>query len=240
MLCAAQVRARAEIVVDDSVTAEDLKPWYNQFCKRPCFHDEYLSTFNKDHVHLVDCAPTDTDGGGVQLINEKGPVIHGEEYPLDVLIYATGFEWMATATFNMVVGRGGTTLADKWSTGTKTLFGVHSRGFPNLFIMQGPQGGGGSFNFTGVIEQHANYISWVLDHMRDNGHNVMDVDQEMEDEYAQHCAEADTGSRPLRDCISYYNGEGESRPGDLAYYGGRQWNKRVEMAQKTLVGYEFA
>ena len=55
---------------------------------------------------------------------------------------------MATATFNMVVGRGGQTLADKWSAGTKTYLGLHSRGFPNLLIMQGPQGGGGSFNFV--------------------------------------------------------------------------------------------
>ena len=77
----------------------------------------------------------------------------GKEYPLDVLIYATGFQWMATSTFNMIKGRGGRTLRDKWSEeGTKTFLGLHSHGFPNLFIVSGPQGGGGQFNFTRTIE----------------------------------------------------------------------------------------
>ena len=157
-----------------------------------------------------------------------------------MLIYATGFEWMATATFNMVVGRGGQTLADKWSAGTKTYLGLHSRGFPNLLIMQGPQGGGGSFNFTSVIEAHSGYIEWLLSSMREAGQTVVDVEEEAELEYAQHCAEADTASAPLRDCISYYNGEGQARPGDLAYYGGRAWNKRVAMAQKDQKDYIFS
>ena len=94
----------------------------------------------------------------------------GVEYPLDVLIYATGFQWMATSTFNMVVGRGGRTLSEKWQTeGTKTFLGLHSQGFPNLFIVTGPQGGGGSFNFTDAIDTHGDYVVWMLSTMRDRG-----------------------------------------------------------------------
>ena len=163
------------------------------------------------------------------------------EYPLDVLIYATGFQWMATSTFNMIVGRGGRTLSEKWQTeGTKTFLGLHSHGFPNLFIVTGPQGGGGSFNFTDAIDDARRLHR--LDarrRMRDRGVDVVDVKQEPEEAYAEHCREADIATAPLRDCLSYYNGHGEAEPGSLAYYGGRRWQKcRIE-AQETLEPYVF-
>ncbi len=230
-----QIRARVADTVDDEAIAQALMPYYPYGCKRPAFHDEYLPTFNLDHVTLVDCAPL-----GVQLINERGVVHEGVEYPLDVLVYATGFQWMATSTFNMVEGREGRTLSDKWSEeGTKTFLGVHSRGFPNLFIMTGPQGGGGSFNFTDAIEQHARHITWMLTLMRDNGHAVVDVNEADEEAYVEHCAEADIATAPLRDCISYYNGEGQAAPGSLAYYGGGNWHKWRKRAQETLEPFAF-
>ncbi len=230
-----QIRARIDAIVEDPVTAEALKPYYPYGCKRPTFHDEYLPTFNKPHVHLVDTAPL-----GVSLINERGVVHDGTEYPLDVLIYATGFQWMATSTFNMVTGRGGRTLSEKWqSEGTKTFLGLHSEGFPNLFIVTGPQGGGGSFNFTDAIEQHVEYVAWMLSEMRDRGHDVVDITAESEEAYAEHCRVADIATAPLRDCISYYNGHGEAEPGSLAYYGGNQWHKYRVAAQESLDPYVF-
>ena len=230
-----QIRARVDAIVEDPKTAAALKPYYPYGCKRPTFHDEYLPTFNRPNVHLVDTAPR-----GVQKINEHGVVHDGTEYPLDVLIYATGFDWMATASFNMIKGRGGKTLSEKWQThGTKTYLGLHSHGFPNLFIVTGPQGGGGSFNFTDAIVQHTEYIVWMLDHMRSNGHAVVDVEQEPEDKWSDHCARADTVTRPLRDCITYYNGHGEAEPGSLAYYGGGQWHKWRLRAQESLEAYMF-
>jgi cyclohexanone monooxygenase len=258
-----QIRARVDEEVDDPQTAALLKPYYPYGCKRPvrsldvslhsiavilstvlisahvllqCFHDEYLAAFNLPHVHLVDCA----EEGGVQLINEKGPVVQGQQYELDVLIYATGFVWMGTGSFNNITGRDGSTLAEKWAPeGTKTFLGLHSHGFPNMFIMSGPQGGGGSFNFTTAADEHGHYLQWLLDHMRTHKLDVVDVQQQAEDEYVQHCYDADKASAPLRDCITYYNGEGTARPGSLAYYGGREWAKRVAQAQDTLAPYIF-
>ncbi|MPY92185.1 MAG: SidA/IucD/PvdA family monooxygenase [Acidimicrobiia bacterium] len=230
-----QVRARVDAIVEDPKTAEALKPYYPYGCKRPTFHDEYLPTFNKPHVTLVDTAPR-----GVTEINENGVVHDGTEYPLDVLIYATGFQWMATSTFNMVTGRGGQTLSEKWqSEGTKTFLGLHSHGFPNLFIVTGPQGGGGSFNFTDAINDHGDYIAWMLQTMRDQRIDVVDVKKETEDAYAEHCRLMDMSTAPLRDCISYYNGHGEAEPGSLAYYGGRRWHKWRVGAQDTLDPYVF-
>ena len=228
-----QIRARVDAIVEDPVTAAALKPYYPYGCKRPTFHDEYLPTFNLPHVHLVDTAPR-----GVSEINARGVVHDGKEYPLDVLIYATGFQWMATSTFNMIVGREGRTLRDKWQEeGTKTFLGLHSKGFPNLFLISGPQGGGGSFNFTNAIEEHGDYVVWLLETMRDQGNGVVDVEAEHEDTYAKHCRDADQLTRPLRDCITYYNGHGEAEAGSLAYYGGGTWHKYRTRAQETLEPY---
>jgi cyclohexanone monooxygenase len=168
-------------------------------------------------------------------------VVHdGVEYPLDVLIYATGFQWMATSTFNMVVGRGGQTLSDKWQTeGTKTFLGLHSEGFPNLFIVTGPQGGGGSFNFTDAIDSHNDYVVWMLSELRDRGEQIVDVSSEAEDAYAEHCRVSDIATAPLRDCLSYYNGHGDAAPGSLAYYGGGQWHKWRVRAAETMEPYVF-
>ena len=231
-----QIRARVDAIVRDPRTAAALKPYYPYGCKRPTFHDEYLPTFNLPHVHLVDTAPK-----GVSEINERGVVHDGVEYPLDVLIYATGFEWMGTGAFNMIRGRAGKTLKEKWEAeGTRTFLGMHSSGFPNLLIMNGPQGGGGQFNFTRVSEMHARYIVWVLETMRDRGAQSIDVTPRAEDEYAEHCADMDRLSAPLRDCISYYNGDGNAKPGSLAYYGGgERWHKRRMAAQETLGPYVF-
>ncbi len=230
-----QIRARVDAIVDDPKTAEALKPYYPYGCKRPTFHDEYLPTFNLPNVTLVDTAPL-----GVSEINERGVVHDGVEYPLDVLIYATGFQWMATSTFNMIKGREGVTLSDKWkSKGTRTFLGLHSKGFPNLFIVSGPQGGGGSFNFTDAIEQHGDYIIWMLTAMRDKAIQVVDVTEESEETYAEHCRVADIGTAPLRDCISYYNGHGDAEPGSLAYYGGGNWHKYRIAAQDSLKPYIF-
>jgi len=231
-----QIRARVDAIVKDPKTAAALKPYYPYGCKRPTFHDEFLPSFNLPQVTLVDTAPL-----GVARINEQGVVHAGQTYPLDVLVYATGFQWMATSTFNMISGRGGVTLREKWRTeGVKTFLGLHSEGFPNLFIMSGPQGGGGQFNFTLGIESHTDYVVWMLKTMRDRGARLVDIRKQPEVDYAAHCAEVDLMSRALRDCLSYYNGDGDAAPGSLAYYGGpKQWHSLRVAAQASLEPYLF-
>ena len=232
-----QIRARVDSIVKDPKTAAALKPFYPYGCKRPTFHDEYLPTFNLPHVTLVDTAPL-----GVSTINAHGVVHDGIEYPLDVLIYATGFQWMATSTFNMITGRDGKTLRQKWKDeGVRTFLGLHSHGFPNLFIMSGPQGGGGQFNFTLGIEAHTDYVIWMLKTLRDSNTRVVDIRKELEIEYAAHCREVDIATSALRDCLSYYNGDGGAEPGSLAYYGGPQkWHALRRDAQDSLEPYVFA
>ena len=230
-----QIRERVDAIVEDPKTAAALKPYYAYGCKRPTFHDEYLPTFNKPNVHLVDTAPR-----GVSEITETGIVHDGVEYPVDVLIYATGFQWMATATFDMIKGCDGRTLKQTWDEdGTKTWLGMQTKGFPNMFVITGPQGGGGSFNFTDTIEDHGNYVQWMLDTMAEKGADVVDITEESQVEYAEHCAQADIASAPLRDCISYYDHEGTAKPGQLVYYGGGRWHKYRIKGQESLAPYVF-
>ncbi|HEY8949482.1 MAG TPA: NAD(P)/FAD-dependent oxidoreductase, partial [Rhizomicrobium sp.] len=149
-----QIRARAEAIVKDPNVAESLKPYYRQFCKRPCFHDEYLDTFNRPNVTLVD-----TQGKGVDRITENGVVANGKEYKLDCLIYGTGFEvgtGYARRSGYEVYGKGGQSLTDKWKDGVSTFHGFYSRGFPNMFLVSNTQSGF-TANFPHMLNEQSKH-----------------------------------------------------------------------------------
>src|SRR5688572_21922421 len=122
-----EIRARVGSIVRDRATAERLKAWYRQLCKRPCFHDEYLQAYNEPGTYLVD-----TDGKGVERITETGVVARGREYEVDCIIYASGFEvgtpYTRRAGFDLV-GRDGVKLSDYWAEGMRTKHGIHVHGF---------------------------------------------------------------------------------------------------------------
>ena len=107
-----RIHKRIDEIVEDQKTADALKPWYMFMCKRPCFHNDYLPTFNRDNVHLID-----TNGQGITEIGPSGPIFDGTEYKLDLLIYATGFEVQKTGTYNRILGVGGHDLQDKYAEG---------------------------------------------------------------------------------------------------------------------------
>ena len=120
---------------------------------------------------------------------------------------------MATSTFNMVVGRGGRSLTEKWQTdGTRRSSACTAAGFPNLFIMTGPQGGGGSFNFTDAIDTHADYVVWMLSTMRDTATKSSTSTQDARGGVRRALPRSRHRHRPAADCLSYYNGHGEAEP----------------------------
>lgn len=138
-----KARARVEEIVKDKETAEKLKGWYPVWCKRPTFSDEYLQTYNRENVHLVD-----TNGKGVERATEKGLVVDAVEYPLDILILSTGFLGPAEGGGDPTIrsgvqffGRGGRDISEKWETnGASALHGFMTNGFPNLFFHTAIQG----------------------------------------------------------------------------------------------------
>ena len=172
-----QIRARVENIVSDPSTAEHLKPWYRQFCKRPCFHDDYLATFNRPTVELVD-----TDGRGVDYITEKGVVANGIEYEIDCLIYATGFEvgtnFSRRAGYE-IYGVDGKSLTQHWDDGARTFHGFHSRGFPNCFIVSGVQSGF-TVNIPHMLEEQARHIGYILNQISEQGATRIETSEESE------------------------------------------------------------
>ena len=96
------------------------------------------------------------------------------------------------------------------------------------------------FNFTRVIDAHADYVVWMLKTLKDKGAATVDIKKDAENAYAEHCREADINTQPLRDCISYYNGHGDGEPGSLAYYGGaKKWHEKRQEAQESMEAYIF-
>ena len=158
-----KIRARAEEIVNDPKTAESLKPYYRQFCKRPCFHDEYLKTYNRESVTLVD-----TDGKGLDKITEKGIFFNGKEYEVDCIIFATGFEVGTEYTRRSgyeIVGKNNLSISEKWKDGLVTYHGMHCRGFPNTFFF-GPAQGGFTANYTHSLDEQSIHLSYILDTMK--------------------------------------------------------------------------
>jgi cyclohexanone monooxygenase len=203
-----QVRARVDQTVQDKATAEALKPYYNQFCKRPCFHDEYLAAFNRPNVHLID-----TQGRGVERITEKGVVVDGVEYELDCLIYATGFEVGTSYTRRSgyeLYGRGGQALSQKWADGISTLHGLHSRGFPNCFIISNAQSGF-TANFPHMINEQSKHIAYIVKHAADHQIRLVEASEEAEAKWVQTIIDLSIMRQQfLEECTpGYYNNEGK-------------------------------
>ena len=211
-----RIHRRIDEIVNDPSTADALKPWYMFMCKRPCFHNDYLPSFNLPNVHLVD-----TQGQGITQISPQGPVFDGKEYGLDLLIYATGFEVQQTGIYNDIVGAGGVNLQDKYAQGIRTLLGIHTAGFPNLFIMGGYQASF-QFNLTEMLQTQGDHIAACIDYVRANGHHALDVKDEAEEWWVQNVIQHRGKTSRSEECTpGYYNFEGnEQRRQDGNYNGG--------------------
>ena len=218
-------RRRVEELVADPATAEILKPYYRYLCKRPCFHDEYLPAFNNPNVTLVDCP------AGIERITEQGPVVDGKQYEVDCIIYGTGFEAELTPLYRRagheIVGRGGVTLAEKWADGAASLFGMMSRGFPNMFVMPAPgQQAVVTVNYTQLAVLGAEFIGGAVGLLEERGVEVFDVSAEAEEAWTQKIVDSFVdGSAVMSACTpSRINNEGhpeaheppqrQLRPGD--------------------------
>ena len=213
-----EIRARVDAIVRDPATAEKLKAWYRQLCKRPCFHDEYLQSFNLPSVHLVD-----TGGKGVDRITPKGIVASGHEYELDCIVYASGFEvgtdFARRAGFD-VIGRDGRTLADHWRDGMRTMHGLHVHGFPNLFIVQAFQGGNLISNVPHNLYDGARTVAGVVERASATGSSRVEVTQDAEEAWMQLILSGESLLQG-RDCTpGYYNNEGHPEDPRIRFFVG--------------------
>ena len=206
-----EIRGRVDENVSKVEAAEALKPWYRQFCKRPTFNDEYLDTFNRDNVHLIDVSDTK----GVEQITENAVVANGIEFDVDCIIYATGFEITTSAHRRVdfdTIGRDGQSLYDHWADGFRTLHGLSSHGFPNWFTI-GINQNGLSPNMTAMFDDQAVHVSYIIDQVKKRGLQVAEVSSEAEQAWVtQIVTLAGTGASEFLEACTpgYYNREATS------------------------------
>ena len=203
-----EIRTRAVTVVEDRKTGEALQAWYRQLCKRPCFHDQYLQAFNRPSATLVH-----TDGKGVERIDETGLWVDGEHYEVDCIIHSTGFE-VGTPTEERTgfdpIGKGGHKLSAAWSDGMRTLHGLNSAGFPNLFLVQFAQAANFIVNVPHNWMETGTSIAAIVRHMTDHGLKTMDVDEKAQEDWVKLLLSGPGMMINSPDCTpGYYNNEGQ-------------------------------
>ena len=216
-----KIRARADSIVEDQETAEALKPYYRQFCKRPCFHDEYLATYNRSNVHLID-----TDGRGVDEFTEQGVMFDRKEYEVDCIIFATGFEvgtdYTRRAGYS-IIGVNGMSVSEKWSNGLSTYHGMHSRGFPNCFFF-GPAQSAFTATYTFSLDESSVHLAHVMTELKKRGATRVEASQAAEDAWVKTIIQKARLTEDFQKSCTpgYYNNEGHVNvnPQNNTYGGG--------------------
>jgi cyclohexanone monooxygenase len=241
-----RLRRRIDALVNDKETAEALKPYYRFMCKRPCSSENYYETFNRPNVKLIDVAST----RGVERMTETGFMAHGVEYPVDCVVFASGFEVTSELRhrwgIEVIEGRNGLSLYDHWGDGYKTLHGMTTHGFPNQFFIHFSQGAVHS-SIPAGFDQQAHHIAYIIKSALRRGATTVECSQKAQDEWVRTIrATAVDNTRFLRECTpSYYNNEGEEK---LRYFLGepygkgfyafdkliRQWRDRGDLEGLTL------
>jgi cyclohexanone monooxygenase len=240
-----QIRQRVDEAVEDPDTAEALKPYYRQMCKRPTFNDEYLACFNQPNVTLVDVS----SAKGVERITPTGVVANGTQYDVDCIIYASGFEISADFRRRLGIeinGRDGVSLFDCWADGLKTLHGFSTRGFPNWFYI-GVSQNAFSVNMTAMFDDQARHIAYVIAEAESRGATTVEPTTEAQDEWVDIINGFHVGGLSFLEACTpgYYNNEGAPRGGS-AFFGAytpgvNAFNQLLEewREQGDMVGLEI-
>ena len=216
-----QIRARAADMVKDADTAEALKPYYRQFCKRPCFHDEYLPTFNLPNVTLVN-----TDGRGVDQITRHGIVFDGQEYAVDCIIFATGFEVgtdYARRAGYQIRGVDGLSISEKWAEGLATYHGMHVRSFPNAFFF-GPAQSGFTATYTYSLDEQSVHLAHIMKRLKEQSAMRIEASAAAEAQWVRTIIDKARLTADFQEKCTpgYYNNEGQVNtvPQNNTYGGG--------------------
>ena len=229
------VREKIRGIVKDPVTAEKLSPRsYPIGTKRPPIDTDYFETFNRDNVSLVDIKTSP-----IEEITTKGVRTRDGEYQLDAIVFATGFDAMTGALFNLGIrGRGGIALKEKWADGPHTYLGVATAGFPNLFIITGPGSPSVLSNMPVSIEQHVEWIADCIEYLRSNNKSSIEATEDAEQAWVAHVNEvADATLFPQAD--SWYMGANvPHKPRVFMPYAGGVGAYRERCAEIASQGYE--
>ncbi len=214
------IRERIRERVKDPKTADLLCPkGYPYGSKRPPLEIDYYEAFNRDNVHLIDVS-----SNAIDEVTENGVrLADGTEHEFDTLILATGFDAFTGPLMAMnITGRDGLRFSDAWADGPQTYLGIAVSGFPNLFMITGPQSPSVLYNMPLAIEDHVDFAAAAITHMREHGYTSMEATTQAQDDWVQQTDQAAQATVvPLSDTSWYM---GANVPGKarkvLVYLGG--------------------
>jgi cation diffusion facilitator CzcD-associated flavoprotein CzcO len=217
------LRGRVEQTIEDPTVAEALKPWYRWWCKRPGWHDDYLPAFNRDNVQLVD-----THGHGVEGFTKNGVIVDGVEYELDCVVMATGFESVIdyTSLTGFELHGEGIDLSAHWGAkGIRTLYGLSTDRFPNLFFIGGNLQTVSAVNAVHLLDEQAKYVAHVLATTIERGSGRIEPSKDAVDGWVDEIRNAPANKALFEfylECTpGYYNSEGNAKSMDDLFTGGR-------------------
>jgi cation diffusion facilitator CzcD-associated flavoprotein CzcO len=227
-----RLRNRVESIVEDKETAEALKPYYRYLCKRPASNDDYYPTFNRPNVKLIDVSAT----RGVEGMTEKGFIAHGVEYEIDCMTFASGYEVSSDLErrwgVDVIEGRDGLSLYDHWSDGYRTLHGMTTRRFPNMFFTGFIQSALNA-STTEQMNRHGFHVAYMIKEALLRGASVVEPSEEAQDGWVRHVHETAVDIWQFQnECTpSYFNGEGSEK---RRFYAGEPYGPGWEAFEKLL------
>ena len=216
-------------IVKDPDTAETLIPDHLILTKRLCGENGYYEAFNRSNVTLVNVRKSAIGEGtaeGLRLVN-------GDEYPVDIIVCATGWD-SATGPFTRmdIRGRDGLALRDHWAKGCRTHLGMMSHGFPNMFILDGPQSPSAFYSPPMLVQQQTDWIGEVIERLSAAGADTIEPTERAEDEWGGQVRDSGGQLLMVRENSQYMGANIPGKPRELLYYlgGYTEYRRRWEAA----------
>lgn len=235
-----EMRARIPKIVKNPAYVDSLTPWYNYLCKRPLFSDHFLESLNEETLEIID-----TKGEGVTHITKDSVCVGDEEYPVDCIIFATGFDVGAAAHkvggYDLI-GRDGRLIDDVWADGQRSVHGTQAHGFPNFHIVGGTVQGTTAFNYTHILHMQAEHAADIIKKCQDAGAVVTEVTKEAEDRWLEDMLTPhaiDLHQYFLECTPGFLNNEGNVEGDKPTFLGGTfgpgpiEYEKRIKVWRET-------
>jgi len=229
-------RSKISEIVDDPKIAEKLMATYYYGTKRPITDSGYYETYNRKNVTLVDLKESP-----IQEITSKGLRTTAAEVELDVLVFATGFDAMTGSLLKIdIQGKNGVRLQEKWANGeqTKTYLGIANAGFPNMFMITGPESPSVLSNMPVSIEQHVEWVADCIEYLRKNGVESIEANESAEDAWSKHCREIAEATLFTKTESWYMGANIDDKPRGFQIYLGGVGAYREKCTEIATNGYE--
>lgn len=230
------IRAKIRSIVKDPETAAKLTPYDHLYAtKRPPIDTNYFETFNRENVRLVELKATP-----IESIVPEGVRTRDATYPLDIIVFATGFDALTGPLLALDIrGSSGQALKDVWSAGPHTYLGLQTPGFPNLFTVTGPGSPSVLTNMPIAIEQHVDWITQCIAHLRDRGLSRIEATQDATAGWVAHVNEAAEATLlPMASSSWYLGANVPGKPRVFMPYPGGMNHYRTICDRVANAGYE--